>query len=176
MQRFQWKQRFKEMHLSAVICITYCNARNKIQALFPSCHVVIFQWFLLDFSGAWHKTAQKGSAIKTTHSCEWYCLKCRVVKPKLKQRNSVPPSPCEKPNISSIGLNPTGDGGEEVLDCDAEGTETSVSHELCGAALAFTDCVIFLQAFILSTVSYFLPRSGIGGSRNLSHAQNTYKP
>lgn len=40
-----------------------------------------------------------------------------------------------------------GEEGEEVLDCDAEGTETSVSHELCGAALAFTGCVIFLQAF-----------------------------
>lgn len=62
-----------------------------------------------------------------------------------------------------------------MLDCDAEGTETSVSHELCGAALAFTDCVIFLQAFILSTVSYFLPRTGIG-SRNLSHAQTLISP
>lgn len=40
-----------------------------------------------------------------------------------------------------------GDGEEEVLGCDTEGTETSVSHELRGAALAFTGCVIFLQAF-----------------------------
>lgn len=66
-----------------------------------------------------------------------------------------------------------------MLDCDAERTETSVSHELYGAALAFTDCVIFLQAFHIVNSEYFLfflPRSGIGGSRNLSHAQTLISP
>ena len=43
-----------------------------------------------------------------------------------------------------------------MLDCDAERTETSVSHELYGAALAFTDCVIFLQAFHIVNSEYFI--------------------
>lgn len=34
-----------------------------------------------------------------------------------------------------------------MLSCDTEGTETSVSYEFYGAALVFTGCVIFLQAF-----------------------------
>lgn len=34
----------------------------------------------------------------------------------------------------------------------------------------------FCRLFILSTVSYFLPRTGIGGSRNLSHAQTLIGP
>jgi len=68
-------------------------------------------------------------------------------KAKVETTYPVPPPPCDELNISSTGLIPAGDGVEEVLDCDSEGTETSVSHELCGAALAFTGCVIFLQAF-----------------------------
>lgn len=52
-----------------------------------------------------------------------------------------------------------------MLDCDAEGTETSVSHELYGAVLAFTDCVIFLQAFHIVNSEYFFFRqeAGSGG-------------
>lgn len=46
-----------------------------------------------------------------------------------------------------------------MLDCDAEGTETSVSHELCGAALAFTDCVIFLQAFHIVNSELFFAKN-----------------
>lgn len=68
-------------------------------------------------------------------------------KAKVATTHSVPPPPCEKPSISPTGLNPAGDGGREVLGCDTEGTGTSVSHEPRGAALAFTGCVIFLQAF-----------------------------
>lgn len=34
----------------------------------------------------------------------------------------------------------------------------------------------FCRLFILSTVSYFLPRTGIGGNRNLSHAQTLISP
>lgn len=81
----------------------------------------------------------------------------------MKQHNSVPPPPWEKLNSSSTGLNPAGDGdgdgGEEVLDCDAEGTETSVSRELSGAALAFTGCVIFLQAFHIVNSELFFAKN-----------------
>lgn len=60
-----------------------------------------------------------------------------------------------------------------MLDCDSEGTQTSVSHEPRGAALAFKGCVIFLQAFhIVNSELYF----GIRGSRNLSHAQTLISP
>lgn len=63
-------------------------------------------------------------------------------------------------------------------DCDAEGTETSVSHELCGAALAFTGCVIFLQAFHNVNSELFFAKNWDlwGGSRNLSHAQTLISP
>lgn len=46
-----------------------------------------------------------------------------------------------------------------MLDCDAEGTETSASHELCGAALAFTGCVIFLQAFHIVNSELFFAKN-----------------
>lgn len=55
-----------------------------------------------------------------------------------------------------------GDGGRGV-DCDAKGTETSVSHELCGAALAFTGCVIFLQAFHNVNSELFFAKIWVGG-------------
>lgn len=113
------------------------------------------------FSGAWDK---KRSAIRTTRSCYCYCLKCWVVKPKLKQH---------APSLLLLllyQLNRTEE--EEEPGCDTEGTQTSVSHELRGAALAFTGCVIFLQAFHnVNSEPFLLPRGGIGGSRNLSHAQ-----
>lgn len=56
---------------------------------------------------------------------------------------------------------------------------TSVSHDLCGAALAFTGCVIFLQAFHNVNSELFLPGSGIGeGGRVLRPiaCTNTCKP
>lgn len=69
-----------------------------------------------------------------------------------------------------------GDGGEEVLDCDAKGTGTSVSHELFGAALAFTGCVIFLQAFHNVNSELFFAKIWDWGSRSLSHAQTLISP
>lgn len=56
-------------------------------------------------------------------------------------------------------LTPAGDGEEEMLDCDAEGTKTSVSHELCGAVLAFAGCVIFLQAFHIVNSELFFAQN-----------------
>lgn len=46
-----------------------------------------------------------------------------------------------------------------MLHCDAEGTETSVSHELYGAALAFAGCVIFLQAFHIVNSELFFAKN-----------------
>lgn len=60
----------KNAFVRRVKCITYCNARNKIQAFFCSGH---FRLFLLDFSGGMTQRRlkkKKGSAIKTTHSCQ----------------------------------------------------------------------------------------------------------
>lgn len=68
------------------------------------------------------------------------------------------------------------------------GTVTSGSHELRGAALAFTGCVIFLQAFHNVNSELFFAKSRdheeggrVGGfqgrvSRNLSHAQTLLNP
>lgn len=53
----------KNAFVRRVKCITYCNARNKIQAFFCSGH--FFQLFLLDFSGGMtQKTAQKKKRVQ----------------------------------------------------------------------------------------------------------------
>lgn len=66
-----------------------------------------------------------------------------------------------------------GDGGAEPHG-DARGTETSVSHEVCGAALAFTGCVIFLQAFHNVNTELFFAKIWDWGSRSLA-CTNTQK-
>lgn len=58
-----------------------------------------------------------------------------------------------------------------MLDCDSEGTETSVSHKQSGAALAFKDCVRFLQAFHIANCELVLAINRDHGGRNQSHAQ-----
>lgn len=100
------------------------------------------------------------------HSCE----------AKVEPTCFFSPPPYEQLHISSTGPILTGDGGGEALDCDAGGTETSVSHELCGAALAFTGCVIFLQAFHNVNSELFFAKSRGWGGGKLSHAQTLISP
>lgn len=62
-----------------------------------------------------------------------------------------------------------------MLSCDTEGTETSVSYEFYRAALVFTGCHIFLQAFHNVNGEIYCQELG-SRSRSLSHARTLKSP
>lgn len=99
------------------------------------------------------------------------------MKPKLQQHALSHLLPVRSRVSVQQGLTPRETEGRRCSAATLSGTGTSVSHELRGAALAFTGCVIFLQAFHnVNSELFFAKNWDWGGSRNLSHAQTLISP
>lgn len=98
-------------------------------------------------------------------------------KPKLKQHNSVPPSPCEKLNISPTGLNPRGrrrGGGARLWRWGNR--NICFSWTVWSCVSVYRLCHIFAGFSYCQQWAIFCQEPGSGGVETLSHAQTLISP